>query len=61
MATLLVLPLGDAAQLKSARKGGAGGGERAWRGFEGWRPLKHEDRANYDWMHEMLYEVRACA
>ena len=26
-------------------------------GFEGWRPLKQEDRANYDWMHEMLYEV----
>lgn len=26
-------------------------------GFEGWRPLKGEDRANYDWMHEMLYEV----
>ena len=26
-------------------------------GFEGWRPLKWEDRANYDWMHEMLYEV----
>lgn len=30
----------------------AGGG-----GFEAWRPLKGEDRANYDWMHEMLYEV----
>ena len=26
-------------------------------GFEGWRPLKWEDRANYDWMHEMLYEI----
>ena len=26
-------------------------------GFEGWRPLKAEDRASYDWMHEMLYEV----
>jgi hypothetical protein len=38
---LLVLPLAS-----------AGGG-----GFEAWRPLKHEDRANYDWMHEMLYEI----
>jgi hypothetical protein len=26
-------------------------------GLEGWRPLKQEDRANYDWMHEMLYEA----
>ena len=26
-------------------------------GLEGWRPLKQEDRANYDWMHEMLYET----
>ncbi len=25
--------------------------------FEAWRPLKQEDRANYDWMHEMLYEI----
>jgi hypothetical protein len=32
-------------------EGGEGGG------FEAWRPLKGEDRANYDWMHEMLYEV----
>ena len=39
---LLVLPLASA--------GGVGG-------FEAWRPLKHEDRANYDWMHEMLYEI----
>lgn len=44
--TLLVMPWRDGAQ----------GGDQ-WRGFEGWRPLKWEDRANYDWMHEMLYEV----
>ena len=44
---LLVMPL-----LSTGGGGGAVAG-----GFEGWRPLKWEDRANYDWMHEMLYEV----
>ena len=38
--------------------GGSGAGDGSkWRGFEGWRPLKGEERANYDWMHEMLYEA----
>lgn len=47
--------------VSGAFDGGGGGGHAArqrdgtaWRGFEGWRPLKWEDRANYDWMHEML-------
>jgi len=26
-------------------------------GLEAWRPLQGGDRANYDWMHEMLYEA----
>ena len=46
---LLVLPHGET---QPSSDGGGGG-----HGFEGWRPLKWEDRANYDWMHEMLYEV----
>ena len=39
----------------------SGPGGVASSGFEGWRPLKSEDRANYDWMHEMLYEARHVA
>ena len=57
---------GDAGYVQVTRTTGEGpallalplkGGSSTWRGFEGWRPLKQEDRANYDWMHEMLYEV----
>ena len=50
---LLVLPLDDYPSPPGSQQASA----RGWRGFEGWRPLKWEDRANYDWMHEMLYEI----
>ncbi|EOD29360.1 hypothetical protein EMIHUDRAFT_463031 [Emiliania huxleyi CCMP1516] len=51
---LLVLPL---RRDRREDVGAEGRSASGWRGFEGWRPLKQEDRANYDWMHEMLYEV----
>ena len=51
---LLVLPLREDRREDVGAEGRSASG---WRGFEGWRPLKQEDRANYDWMHEMLYEV----
>ena len=55
---LLVLPLReDRREDRREDVGAEGRSASGWRGFEGWRPLKQEDRANYDWMHEMLYEV----
>jgi len=54
---LLVLPLREDRREDRREDVGAERSASGWRGFEGWRPLKQEDRANYDWMHEMLYEV----
>ena len=51
---LLVMPLGRPTAGGSASGGSGGSGDNPRGGFEGWRPLKWEDRANYDWMHEMV-------